>query len=167
LIAPFFSILLRYVLLGTTFLCFSIGCNKLQKVAFIRNGQLISEYQGIKEARSVHFKSRTDKMTSLDSLNDSYKRFSLEKDPDQFLLRDLQQKIFQTQNWLSENSEFTTSEVFQGSLNQINSFVKSYAENNGIDLVLGVTADGNIMYGSNELDITEEVLIELNKNYRN
>lgn len=152
--------------MGVLLLLVLLGCSKVQKIAFVRTGELISSYQGIKEARGVHFNLLNEKTAALDSLGEVYITLSSDKEINEYLLKDLQVKITEIQSWLGENQEFTSSLLFQGALNQINSFVKSYAKSNNFDLVLGVTSDGNIMYGTDELDITDKVLMELNKSYR-
>jgi outer membrane protein len=58
-------------------------------------------------------------------------------------------------------------EITQKVLNQINSFVKVYAQKNGYKLIIGTTEDGNLMYADETLDITDDVLSELNIKYLN
>ena len=56
-------------------------------------------------------------------------------------------------------------ELLQGALNQINEFVAQYAEANSYDVVLGTTAGGNVLYGAEYVDITDEVIEGLNASY--
>jgi outer membrane protein len=51
-------------------------------------------------------------------------------------------------------------------LNQVNSYVKEYAKKHNYDIVYGTTMDGNILYGKEQYDITDDVLEYLNKQYR-
>jgi len=60
-----------------------------------------------------------------------------------------------------ENEKLT-----QGALNQINSFVEKYAKEHHIDIVIGVTLSGNVLYGADKIDITKEILDGLNKSYK-
>jgi len=48
---------------------------------------------------------------------------------------------------------------------QLNSFIKTYAEEQGYDYVLGTTNEGSILFGKTNLDISEEVLKEINKEF--
>ena len=50
-------------------------------------------------------------------------------------------------------------------LGQINGFVETYGRENGYDLILGTTQTGNLLYGREALDITEELLEALNRDY--
>jgi outer membrane protein len=49
---------------------------------------------------------------------------------------------------------------------QINSFVQDYAKRKGYDLVLGAEGTGSIYYGSKSMDITNDVLAAMNKDYK-
>jgi len=65
------------------------------------------------------------------------------------------------QKAVEENEKLT-----QGVLNQINTFIKSYAEKNDYDIVLGLTRSGNILYGSEATDITQEIISGANQEYK-
>jgi outer membrane protein len=43
--------------------------------------------------------------------------------------------------------------------------VEEYGKENGYDLILGTTTSGNILYGTEKKDITEQVLNALNNAY--
>ncbi|HEY4787660.1 MAG TPA: OmpH family outer membrane protein, partial [Bacteroidales bacterium] len=60
-----------------------------------------------------------------------------------------------------ENEKLT-----QGAFNQINSFIEKYSKENNIDIVIGVTLSGNVLYGADKMDITDKILEGLNKSYR-
>ena len=50
---------------------------------------------------------------------------------------------------------------------EINDFVKEYAKEKGYNFVLGTSGEGGtVMYGEEKADITEDVLVQLNKAYK-
>ena len=52
-------------------------------------------------------------------------------------------------------------------LQKVNAFIEEYAKANGVDLVLGSTQAGNILYGSeSKFNITDELVKGLNKRYQ-
>lgn len=58
-----------------------------------------------------------------------------------------------------------TLKYTRGVLNQLNETIRIYAEEHDLDLVLGVTDDGSILYGSKALDITDDLIKLLNSTY--
>ena len=50
--------------------------------------------------------------------------------------------------------------------NQIDAFIKIYAKENGFDLIVGTTSSGNVLYGADGIDVTEELLKALNEQYK-
>ena len=55
----------------------------------------------------------------------------------------------------------TTGEV----VSQMNAYLKTYGKSKGYKIIMAATEYGNIAYGEDGLDITEEVLKGLNDNY--
>lgn len=49
---------------------------------------------------------------------------------------------------------------------RIDQYIEEYGKENNIDLVLGKTASGNLLYGKNAIDRTEEVITFMNKHYK-
>jgi outer membrane protein len=66
---------------------------------------------------------------------------------------------------IREKAAKEETEMMQGVLNQINSFVEDYGREHGFDVILGTTAAGNVLYGTESVDITNDVLKALNNAY--
>lgn len=58
------------------------------------------------------------------------------------------------------------TEATEAVLKQINSFIINYSEQQGYDIVLGADGSGVLLYGKEAWDITEEIIRELNNNYK-
>ena len=56
--------------------------------------------------------------------------------------------------------------MMEGVLNQVNSFVQDYGRKKGYDVIFGTTLSGNILYGKEVIDITNEVVEGLNQTYK-
>jgi outer membrane protein len=48
---------------------------------------------------------------------------------------------------------------------QVNAYLKKYGESKGYTVILAATEYGNLAYADDDLDITDEVLEGLNKEY--
>lgn len=77
------------------------------------------------------------------------------------------QTYYMQQKQLFENykQELTTKYDSQ-ILEQLSQYIKDYGLNNGYDYVFGATGDGNILYGDESADITEEVIEFINDSYQ-
>jgi outer membrane protein len=72
----------------------------------------------------------------------------------------------QHQAAVAQQAQSEEAKLAEGVLNQINGFVETYARDRGYTLVLGTTQTGSLLYASDAVDITEEVLQGLNQAYQ-
>ena len=78
----------------------------------------------------------------------------------------LREELFSYKENVESISKEEEEKLSQGALNQINSYVEKYSKKHHIDLVIGVTSFSNVLYGNESIDITEDILDGLNKNYK-
>lgn len=151
---------------------------KLPKIAYVKSSELVYGYLGMKDAQKKQLDGETKLKENLDSLklifesevnkyNATYSTLSKieqlrQKEDLSFRENALKQYSKSIQDKVNEQDQELTS----GVLNQINAFIEEYAAKNDYDLVLGTTNSGNILFAKDYMDITKEVLIELNKNYK-
>lgn len=75
--------------------------------------------------------------------------------------------------YLKKNEEFekTDAELLQRNQvqiwNQINTYVSDYGKLNNYTFIYGINGDGNLMYASDNRDITSEVIEFVNQKYEN
>lgn len=148
------------------------------KIAVVRSMDLIYQYNGMKDAKA-QFKNQTDGWKSnLDTLQIKYQTAlseyqskyasyneSQRQEQEKMLgvMKNNLEKYAKVVNTEASNQE---QEKTQAVLNQINSQIQDYAKRNNIDVVLGADGSGAILFGSEHFDITENVLKELNENYK-
>ncbi len=145
------------------------------RLAFVRSNVLIYEYQGMKDA---HARLETlsnewlgeikQKEENLKGQQELIHKAADEGEVPQVLQRDAAAAYHEIEALKSEIAgEFQEKEqkLTQGALNQINDFVQEYGRREGYDLVLGTSNSGNVLYGVDAIDITDEVLKELNRVY--
>lgn len=148
------------------------------KIAYVRSTVLVQDYYGMKAARSLYDQKVAQWNANLDTLQSRYNRSvnyltqnknklsasALQKAREEVVSRESEYN--QYRNAIEEMAAGENEIITQGALNQINSYIEQYAEKHKIDLIIGVTLSGNVLYGTDNLDITEEVLKGLNESYK-
>ena len=153
-----------------------IACSP-QKIAYIDVAVLMEEYSATKSLEAV-LKVKQDKIAKmLDSLQAPFqlkvetyyknaskmtakKRAATEASlqQEQQTLQFQQQQATQIlQAESQKNSEMLTKKV--------DSFVASYAQKNGYQLIMGTSGKGTVMYGDSKINITQNLLEILNADF--
>ena len=155
-----------------------ISCTQT-KIAYVDVEELMKEYKGTKDSEEV-MKVKSDKLKSeLDSLAANWQakarayqqkaqRMSAKNraEREQVLMQE-QQAIGQRQQMIQQQVQKEGQESLKTLYKEINDFVENYAKENGYNFVLGTTGDnGTVMYGEEKADITDDVLVKLNKAYK-
>lgn len=148
------------------------------KLVYVRSHDLIEKYQGTVEARA-EFESKKNRMTlNVDSLKIDFERAKNQYVGEMNKLSPSQRheregQLSQQQNQLIQYSQAINdkigeedSKMMQEVLNQINAFVEGYAIEKNYSVVLGTTLSGNILYGKKDLDITDQLIVYVNNQYK-
>jgi len=148
------------------------------KTVYVRNGDVLQKYIGLKEANTIYEKKITGNQGKLDTIIAAYqeKLNAFEKSKNNFQRKEQEEKQYKLRDEAQriKNFEAATTEelakeheqLLTGVLNQVNAFAEIYANENGYDLVIGTTNSGNLMYGKPELDVTEDFIARLNEYYK-
>jgi outer membrane protein len=145
-----------------------------KKVGIVDTNRLIAEYSGTKKAvaefeqKSKVWKSNLDTLTV--EFQDQIKKF--EKDRltmsekemmlSQELLRNKQNQIAQyqqvTERKIQEEDQGMTQKLYK----YINQTVDTYGVKNNYQFILGAKGDGGVLYGTDAIDLTDELIEILN-----
>ncbi|MEQ8477227.1 OmpH family outer membrane protein [Fulvivirga sp.] len=150
---------------------------KSKKIGYVNSQELIYEYSGTKEAMVKFNKKKSDWQSNVDTLkidfqravdqfNRDFKNLSNEernKRAEDLTRRENQLKSYSVA--ISEKIEVEDQKLMQEVLDQVNVLIEEYARKNNYDLILGTTDAGSILYGDDQLDITSDILEELNQKY--
>lgn len=126
---------------------------KPPKLAVVRSALVIERYRGFDDVNKFLTQKKQGIQTELDSLQKA------KTTKEQTAL--LYQKAANYEGAFKEESEKLTQTV----LEKINKFTADYAKRKGYDIVLGTTLSGNVLHAEPNYDITEDLIIELNKAY--
>jgi outer membrane protein len=159
---------------GVGFLLFSHFTNE-KKIVFINATKLFTEYNGTKQARQGIESTSLEYQAHLDTLKAEVNKLISVYERDQtkstnkeksFMQQLIETKRVQVENYqamVHEQMSKKESESMTQLLAEINSKIKEYADKNNYDFVLASTQQGNIAYGKDYLDITDELIKILNK----
>lgn len=157
---------------------YNINSPKTPKVAYVRTNAIIENFKGMEEAQLAYQEKLTGWQNRLDTLNgylaqlmNNYQQNAqvLPVSEVKLLETSINQQQQQLENYqinMEEKARQAEETFIQGAMNQINSYVKEYAESHGYDIVLGTTQYGSLMYGADGMDITDQILEGLNQEYR-
>lgn len=149
------------------------------KIAFVRSNELVYGYEGMKEAHLLQEEKTQQYQANLDTLQADFQKalnayqqglsgFSKEERAAKEKMLAMQQENLKRYSaGVEESVQKNDQDLTQGILNQINSFIEGYAKTHNYTLIFGTTSSGNILYGEPAIDITEEVLKQLNEHYKN
>lgn len=149
------------------------------RLAFVRSDDLVYGYVGMEEARNRYRARQVLWQREADSLRnftqhsaDSLRRYVADpvasvRTRVQAELGKVEEHFDKRMQVLEQSARQEENELTSGVLRQVHEFVRSYAKEHGYSLVLGSTSDAPVFYGDEALDITEEILRSLNREYQN
>ena len=173
-----YLIIVLIVLMSACLVLTSLNTMKIQKVAFVRSAEMVSEFHGMKEAEKLYDSKAAVWQTNIDTLNYNFQKSVSDYEVNyskwnqakrieaQQSLKRQEQNLEQYKLSIQEKAAVEKDKITQGALNQINAYVEKYSKEKGYDLVLGVTMSGNVLYGTESIDITEDIIKGLNESYR-
>jgi outer membrane protein len=149
-----------------------------EKSAFVNSSKVLAQFMGMKETQEAYQKKIADKQAKLDTMQaqiDKEEEVYQEKQKElpakerqlieEQLYKSKEHFIKQKQEWEKEVT-IEGNELTQGMLNQINTYIESYAKEHGYLLVHGSSSSGSILYADPSVDITEEIIKGLNAQYK-
>jgi len=172
------AIIVVLAVILTAILTFFIIKLSQQEVVFVRSHDMIYAYEGTKEAIAKFEVQKEVWNANIDTLAQDFKKSvehykinssnmsEKEKIETENILNTKQAQLKEYGLAIDEKIQAEDQRMMQEVLNQINSFSKEYGKQHGYALILGTTLSGNVLYGSDNIDITDEFLEALNKHYR-
>ena len=147
------------------------------QVRYIKTAELVDKYAGMKEAKDLYSQKMSGWQSNIDTLENDYRRSAIKFEAEKNKLG-ASEKVAQQQSLLKQESNIRAyveqieklaqeedNKMTLSVINQINQFIEEYSKKKGYDVVLGTNASGTLLYGNNDLDITQEILSELNNYY--
>lgn len=147
------------------------------KIGYVKTGVLVEKYKGMKDAtkelekKMEKWQANVDTLQmnyqkSVDGYNGKYSKLSTKERAELKQMIDRQEEAIAgyVQNIEKQASEENVK-LTKGVLAQLNTYIKKYAEQQRYDMIYGITTEGNILYGKDALDITDQILLGANNEY--
>lgn len=151
---------------------------KTQKVVYVDSAQLLNNYEGMINARKAFqakaegWKANIDTLTNevkssiMDYEKEQGRMSTKERELSQELIRSKQQQLSQYQQAMNTQAQQEDQKMTSAVVVQVNAYLKKYGEQKGYTIIFAATDYGNIAYADEKLNVTEEVLEGLNKEYK-
>lgn len=148
---------------------------KKEKTVYVDIGQLMQEYNGMKDARAAYEKKATQWQANADTLISQWQnelksyekeRSSMskkERELKEELLRNKQQQINQYQEAIKLKARDEDQAMTQNVVNAVNDYIREYGKSKGYTFILGANGSGNIAYAIESRNITKQIIEGLNK----
>ena len=149
------------------------GCNE-EKTAYVDTTVLIKEYSEMKEVEA-DFTARSERIKrELDSVAQGFQQEVQAYQENMATMstaerQERETELMQKQQMLQQQQQVRSGQLRQESdvmvdsiINRVKDFVKVYGEENGYKYIFGSNESANILYAEEGLDITQEILEELN-----
>lgn len=153
---------------------FLTGCQEEMKTAYVDTTVLIEEYSEMKKVEA-EFTERSEALkTQLDSAARDFQQEVLayqenmasmsqaERQETEARLMQIQQALQQQQQVMGGQLRQEGDAAIDSMITKVKEFVKVYGEENGYTYIFGSNESANIMFAEEGLDITDEILAELN-----
>jgi outer membrane protein len=149
------------------------------ELAYVHTGKLLNSYNGMKIAREAYQKRISAWKANIDSLDISLKKqledydahankfTARERMLSQELIRTKEKQLMDYRKAIEVQMQQADAELTTQVVGEVNLFLKKYGERKGYKIVMAATEYGNIAYADEGLDITDDVIRELNKEYSN
>jgi len=148
------------------------------KVASVDAVKLITQYAGIDELKRSSQERRKLLQANVDTLKMEL-RWSLQEyqkiksTSSKKELAELEGDIRTRQENLLTYEQAIAAQIKKGDeelatelTNRVSGYIKKYGEQNGYTIILAASNSGNVAYAEDKVDITEQVLAGLNKEYK-
>jgi len=150
---------------------------KNDKIAYVDSGRILNEYKGSAEAKKAFQSKAKVWQTNIDTLTNEVK-YSIQKyeksiatlsPKEQELTKQLiqtkQKQLNDYQHATQDNAKEEDGKLTQGIVTQINAFLLKYGKKHNYKMILIANQSGTIAYASDGLDITSDVIEEINSEY--
>ncbi len=153
------------------------SCNQT-KIAYINVEDLMKDYNATKELEET-LKAKQEKITkSLDSISapfqlkvqqyyqNAQKMSAKKRAETEQTLQQEQQMLQARQQQAGQALQQENQILSEAITKKVDSFVADYAKSKGLHLIFGTSGKGTVMYGDDKLNVTNDILEILNKDFQ-
>jgi outer membrane protein len=150
---------------------------KKDKTVYVDVGMLMQEYKGMKAAQAAFQEKSAQWQANADTLIAQFQQelknyekerprmTKREKELKEELLRNKQIQINQYQEAMQMKARDEEQALTQNVINTVNDYIREYGKQKGYTFIMGATGQGNIVYAQDGVNITDEIIEGLNKEW--
>ncbi len=147
------------------------------KIAYVDSAKILNDYKGSAEAKKAFQSKAKVWQANIDTLTNEVKgsiqkyeksiatMSKKEQDLSKQLIQSKQKQLTEYQRAIQENAKQEDGKLTQGVVSQINAFLSKYGKSHNYKMILIANQSGTIAYAREGLDITSEVIEEMNNEY--
>lgn len=149
------------------------------KTAFVNNTEIMEGFEKLKQTEErlaleeEELKAKIDGMVAESGFQDLVQEYQnnqgkmakAKEDELYNQIMQIQQRLNQQQKMSNQQFQLKRNQEMDSLVNMVKDFVKDYGKENGYTFIYGANESGNILYGKDEINITEEVTKALNEKY--
>jgi outer membrane protein len=151
--------------------------SSMNSIVYVDAVRLMNNYRGMISARAEYELKINPLRANLDTLKKEFEtklqeyhekedKLSVsERKLYEELLGTKEQQYLSYQKAITEKMQREDQELTQKVLSKVNDYIKKYGEENGYDIIMAATQQGNIVYADKGKDMTDEILEGLNKEF--
>jgi len=159
----------------------SVGLFSCQqnKTAYVSNTEIMEGFEKLKMTEENFtkeeeaMKARIDSLVALSGYQELVQEYQskqgqMPKSQEEELYNEImqiQQRLGQQQQMTNQQFQQRKTAEMDSLVNTVKDFVQEYGKDNGYTYIYGANESGNILYGKEEMDITDKVIEALNAKY--
>jgi len=150
---------------------------KNDKIAYVDSGKILSEYKASDDAKKEYNSKAKVWQANIDTLTNEIKgsiqkyekSLASKSSKEQAMAKELisakQKQLTDYQHAIQDNSRQEDAKLTQRIVAQVNAFLLEYGKQHKYKLILIANSSGTIAYAEEGMDITDQVVKELNSQY--
>lgn len=159
-----------FIIVLLTILYFTFAVKKPYKIAYINIEKVFNEFtytRKLKQEYKLNTETRKLKIDSVAYLISLLER-KINTDPDKSLISEYnyrKNKYYELTKEYQETNEDLSSKYDNRIIGQMNSYLKEFSREEGIDILLSSDDVGSVVYVEKELDQTDKAIEYINKKF--
>ncbi len=155
-----------------------LACNQQKPSAYIDVPKVMEKYQGMTDAKKNYQQKTAVWQNNIDTLKSELdkafqdynkgvaKMTAKEAELSRELLKTKEQQYGQYKDNIRQKAMEEDRKMTEAVLTKVNAFLKEYGKKKGYAFIFAANGNGSMAYADEQLDITEEVIVQLNKAYK-
>lgn len=148
------------------------------QMAYVDTVKLLEKYQGMIDAKQIIDQKNKVLQGNIDTLASELENAIKKYEQDRVsmpvneiklteeLLRSKQQQFLQYRDAITGKQKENENKISGEVIGKLNTFIKQFGETHNFQVILGGNASGTVLYAGSMIDVTDEVIVGVNNEYK-